>query len=167
MADIYDVAPDGTETQIAHGGVIADLRKRVPSRSWKDGHGRLIRPYFALHADHAITPDKLYRYAVPIQPTFWALAAGHRIRLRLAAQPDPSVCLSNGAKVVARVIGCLPRPSTLTTLAGGEYTIRAGGHHRSSVNLPLMPRRAFATVRSGATPTSDSVVLPLDWSSSR
>lgn len=167
MADVYDVAPDGSQTQIAHGGVLASMRKRTSSRSWTDARGRLIRPYLALHTDEPATPDRLTRYAVPIQPTFSSLAPGHRLRLQLAAQPDPSVCLSNGAKVVARVIGCLPRPAVLATLAGGRYTIRWGARHSSTVNLPLMPRHAFATARSGVTPTSKSVVLPLDWSSPR
>jgi hypothetical protein len=167
MADVYDVAPDGTQTQIAHGGTIASMRRRIPSRSWRDSHGRLIRPYLALRRDRPITPGRLIRYAIPIQPTFTSLAPGHRIRLQLASQPDPSLCMSNGAKVVARVIGCLPRPAALATLAGGRYTIRWGGRHRSTVNLPLMPRHAFTSIRSGITPTSNSVVLPLDWSSPR
>jgi predicted acyl esterase len=167
MADVYDVAPDGSVRKIAHGGVIASLRKRVRARSWTARHGRPVRPYLALHADRAITPDKAYHYVIPIQPAFTDIAPGHRLRLELAAQPDPSECISNGAKVVARVIGCLPRPAVLGQLSGGVYTIHVGGRSGSAVTLPLMPRRTFPTVRSGPTPTSSSVALPLDWSSPR
>jgi predicted acyl esterase len=167
MVDVFDVAPDGTATKIAHGGTIANLRNRVAARSWKDSRGGLIRPYLALHHEHPIAPGRSYRYAVPIQPAMWTVAKGHRVRVQLAAQPDPSECLSNGAKVVARVIGCLPRPSVLAELADGSYTILYGGKRASTISLPLMPRHAFAAVRSGPTPTSDSVALPRDWSSPR
>jgi predicted acyl esterase len=167
MADVYDVAPDGTATQIAHGGILGSLRRRVKSRSWADADGRSIRPYLSLRADHPVPVGTMRRYDIPIQPAFWSLKPGHRLRIVLAAQPDPSVCITNGAKVVARVIGCLPRPAILATLAGGRYTIAWGGAERSAVNLPLLPYRVFATVRSGVTPTSGSTALPLDWASPR
>jgi predicted acyl esterase len=167
MVDVFDVSPAGTATKIAHGGMIANLRQRTAARSWKDFRGRPIRPYLSLTHERAITPGRFYRLAVPIQPAMWTVAPGHRIRLQVAAQPDPGECLSNGAKVVARVIGCLPRPSVLAGLAGGQYTIRFGGARAATINLPHMSRHAFQVVRSGATPTSDSVALPLDWSSPR
>ncbi|MBV9485025.1 MAG: CocE/NonD family hydrolase [Frankiaceae bacterium] len=167
MVDVFDISPAGAASKIAHGGVVANLRHRVAARSWHDVRGRLVRPYLALVHEHAVPPDRAYRYAVPIQPAMWTLAPHHRLQIQLAAQPDPSECLSNGAKVVARVIGCLPRPAVLAGLAGGTYSIRFGGRRASTINLPLMSRHAFHPVRSGPTPTSDSVALPADWSSPR
>ena len=167
MADVYDVAPDGSTSLVAHGGVLGSLHQRDDARTWRDATGTPIRPYLALTTDNFVRPGTMRPYDVPIQPALWSLAPGHQLRLVIASQPDPSLCLSNGAKVVAKVMGCLPRPAILATLEGGQFTIAWGRDHPSTFTVPVLPPHAFPTARSGVTPTSNGVALPLDWSAPR
>jgi predicted acyl esterase len=160
MADLYDVAPDGTATQVTHGGLLGSLRELDRARSWRDARGLPTRPFLALQRDVPVPVGETVVYAIPLQPTVWSLAPGHRLRLRLSTQADAQVCLQKLAQVEAPSLGCAPRPSALAALAGGSYTLVQRG---SFLSLPLLRYHALRAVRSGTTPTSGGVALPLDW----
>ena len=119
-----------------------------------------MRPFLALKRDVAVPAGKMATYSIPLQPTVWSLRPGHRLSLRLSTQADPQVCLQKLSQIEAPVLGCAPRAAILASLAGGSYTIDVT---HSFVSLPLLPYHVLPAIRSGTTPTSDGVVLPLDW----
>jgi uncharacterized protein len=160
MADLYDVAPDGSSVQITHGGFLGSLRELNTARSWRDKFGLPMRPFLALKRDVPVEAGKTLTYSIPLQPTVWSLQPGHRLRLQLTTQADPQVCLQKMSQIEAPVLGCAPRAAILESLAGGSYTIDVT---HSLVSLPLLPYDTFPAIRSGTTPTSGGVVLPLDW----
>jgi predicted acyl esterase len=161
MADLYDVAPGGTRTQISHGGLLGSLRTLDRGRSWRDRHGLPMRPFLSLTRDVPVPVGPAVVYSIPLQPTVWTLRPGHRLQLQLSTEADPRLCVTKLAQVEAPALGCAPRPAALAALAGGSYTIDLAG--RTFVSLPLMRRDALRKVRSGITPTSHGVALPLDW----
>jgi predicted acyl esterase len=163
MADLFDVAPDGTSRQISHGGELGSMRALDPAKSWTDAAGRPIRPYLALLNDDLLPAGRLFRYDIPIQPQVWLLAPGHRLRLRISGQPDPAACQAGFENVPWMVIGCKPRPAITALLVGDTFVIGRAKGAASYLNLPLLPYRYFRTIRSGITPTSRGVVLPLSW----
>jgi predicted acyl esterase len=162
MADLYDVAPDGSATKITHGGILGSLRATDATRSWTDDAGLPVRPYLSLQKDEVVPPGAS-RYDIPLHPKVWALPPGHALRLMISTQAPEQSCLESMQKIVWPVLGCKPRPAILATLAGGTYAIERGGVHASSITLPLLPLRALPAARSSATPTSGGVVLPRDW----
>jgi predicted acyl esterase len=163
MADLYDVAPDGTAVQITHGGLLGSLRELDRARSWRDGNGLSMRPFLALQHDVAVPPGRLVQYAVPLQPTVWSVAPGHRLRLQLSTQPDPKVCLAKLKAVEASSLGCAPRAAIIASLIGGRYRVEWSRLAASSLSLPLLGYHVLPATRSGTTPTSNGVALPLTW----
>ncbi len=99
-------------------------------------------------------------YDIPLQPKVWSLGPHHALRLQLASQADERDCVTSMEHIVWEVLGCKPRPGILARLAGGTFTIQRSP---SFFTVPLLPYGAFTTVRSGVTPTSGGVSLPLDW----
>ena len=163
MADLYDVAPDGATTHITHGGFLGSLGAVDAPRSWTDSRGLPMRPFLSLQADAPVTPGAVVRYQIPLQPTLWSLAPGHRLRLQLATQPYPKVCQEKMQAITASAVGCAPRAVQLAALAGTNATIHRGGGRASSISLPLLAFGALRATRSATTPTSDGVALPMDW----
>lgn len=163
MADLYDVAPNGTAVQISHGGLMGSLRALDKARSWRDTDGLLMRPFLALKRDIPVVPGVLTHYSIPIQPTVWSLEPGHRIELRLSTQADPKVCLQKLSQVEAPVLGCAPRAVDIAELAGGSYSISLTGSSASALTLPLLPYESLPVARSGKTPTSGGAELPSQW----
>jgi predicted acyl esterase len=155
---LYDVAPDGSTTEISNGAVLGSQRALDASKSWHDTSGKLIYPYTLQEVDDYLTPGQLYRFDIGLFPRLWSLAPGHALRLTLATQMPKDFC-------DAAYFGSEPCYLTTPqqqTVPGGEYVIESG-----SVNLPLLPHGCFATAASAPTPTSNGVSLPLDWESER
>ncbi|HET6811340.1 MAG TPA: CocE/NonD family hydrolase [Acidimicrobiales bacterium] len=163
MADLYDLAPDGTATAITHGGILGSLHDLDRSRSWTDAAGLPVRPFLSLQRDTYVPTGAVTEYEVPLYPKVWELAPGHRLQLRLSTQADERACMTAMEKIVWPVLGCKPRPSILGRLAGGTYTLEAGGRYPTVLSLPLLPYESLPVVRSGVTPTSGGVALPLQW----
>ncbi|HEX5266430.1 MAG TPA: CocE/NonD family hydrolase [Acidimicrobiales bacterium] len=163
MADLYDLAPDGTATAITHGGMLGSLHALDPSRSWADAAGLPVRPFLSLQRDTYIPAGAVTEYQVPLYPKLWELAPGHRLQLRLSTQADERDCMTAMERIVWPVLGCKPRPAIVSRLAGGAYTLEAGGRYPSVLSLPLLPYGSLPAARSGVTPTSAGVVLPQQW----
>ena len=163
MADLLDLAPDGTATAITHGGILGSLHDLDPSRSWTDPAGLPARPFLTLQQDNYVSAGDTTAYEIPLAPKVWELAPGHRLELELSTQADERDCITAMEKIVWPVLGCKPRPAILAKLAGGTYTIEAGVGHPSLLSLPLLPYETLPAVRAGTTPTSGGVVLPEQW----
>jgi predicted acyl esterase len=163
MADLFDVAPDGTALHVMHGGLLGSLGARDASRSWTDGNGVSMRPFLSLQGDTPVTPNATAQYEIPLQPAVWSIAPGHSIRLQLATQPDLQNCLDNLQAIEAPAVGCVPRAPQLAELAGTTTTVTLGGDQASLLTLPLLTFGAFPLANHGTTPTSRGQDLPLDW----
>ncbi len=166
-AAIFDVAPDGTATEISHGSVIGSLAALDNDRSWRDRHGAMIRPYPMFDYDRYLTPGPLnvQRYDVHIMPTLYRVAPGHALRLTLSTQWSPDIC-AGSAGVGPAPYGCVHTRPQLQTLTGGSYTIYRNARYPSALHVPLLPLDHFSPVAAAATPTSGSTVVPLDWGAS-
>ena len=166
---LYDVAPDGGETEITNGVTLGSQREIDPANSWRDKTGVITRPYFMLTHDDLLTPHQPYELNVDLHTRISSIEPGHRVKLTLttkATAADNQVALSR--------LPCVYTEPQQQTLPGGEYTILTGVKTPSAVHLPLLPYRSFPTAASGRTPyainpmagtttTSDGPVLPLDW----
>jgi len=151
---LYDVAPDGTAIEITNGTVLGSQRELDTTKTWHDSDGKLIYPYSKQDGDDYLTPGKLYQFDIGLFPRQWSIAPGHAVRLTLTTQMPQAFC-------DAAYFGSEPCQLTMPqtrTLPGGEYVIQRG-----LINLPLLPHGHFPTAASGPTPTSNGVVLPLDW----
>jgi predicted acyl esterase len=162
IVKLYDVAPNGATTQITHGVVLGSQRRLNDSLSWMDRDGQLTRPWTVQAEDDYLRSGQVYKLEVAIRPIQWGIAPGHRIQLEFTTQATAAECAA----------GVGSDPCVLTTpqnatVPGGTYTILSGSRWPSGVNLPLVPARCFATATSGATPTSNGVIEPLDWRSNR
>ena len=154
VAFLYDVAPDGTTTEITNGAVLGSQRALDPEKTWHDGAGKLIYPYTSQAEDVYLTPGETYRFDVGLFPRVWSLAPGHALRLTHMTQMPKAFC---DAAYFGSEPCHLTTPQT-ETLPGGEYVI-AGG----LVNVPLLPLGWAKPATSGPTPTSNDVALPLNW----
>jgi predicted acyl esterase len=153
---LYDVAPDGTATEITNGAVLGSQRALDEDKTWHDTQGKLTYPYTAQEHDDYLTPGQAYRLDMGLFPRVWSIAPGHALRLTLTTQMPKAFC-------DAAFFGSEPCQLTAPqrkTLPGGKYLIASG-----SINLPLLPHDCLATAVSGPTPTSADVSLPLDWGS--
>jgi len=151
---LYDIAPDGTATQISNGAVLGSQRKLDAAKTWYDANSKLIYPYTLQETDDYLTPDTFYRFDIGLFPRLWSIAPGHALRLVVTTQMPQAFC---DAAYFGSEPCLLTAPQT-RTLPGGNYLIRHG-----SINLPLMPHGCLATAASGPTPTSGDVPMPLDW----
>ena len=156
VADLYDVAPDGTTTLITHGSVLGSMRRVTPgSASWSDPDGDPVRPYLTLDGEETLTPDEVVTLDIPLQPTLYRLPAGHALRLVLATQASHQRCLDKAIAITTSAVGCRARAAVLTRLAGGRYLIED-----LTLSAPLMDVDALQ-VAVDAQPGATR--LPVDW----
>jgi hypothetical protein len=151
---LYDVAPDGTATEISNGAILGSQRALNDDKTWYGTGGKLIYPYTLQERDDYLTPGEVYRFEFGLFPRLWSIAPGHAVRLKLTTQMPQAFC---DAAYFGSEPCLLTAPQT-KTLPGGAYVITDG-----FINLPLLPRGGFASAASGPTPTSGGVSLPLDW----
>jgi len=162
MADLYDVAPDGTATPISHGGVLGSMRHLDPTKSWVDADREPIRPYLVLQREEVLVPGQVVALDIPLRPTVWRLDPGHRLRLRIVGQEETARCLTKASEVTTDAVGCRARAVVQQRLAGATFMIQLG--RGSFLNVPLLEAGALPEARAGATPTTpDGATLPLDW----
>jgi predicted acyl esterase len=171
IATLYDVAPDGTATQMATGSLLGSLRAINPQQSWFDRHGVMIQPNHPFLADSYVPAGSTARYDITLYPAVWSLPAGHSVRLTLSTQEPTSACHSFLTALLP-AIPCLLTAPQQATLQGEPpsavppvYTIDHSRFLPSSVNLPLLPNNFLPVAPSGITPTSNNLSEPIGWNS--
>jgi hypothetical protein len=170
IATLFDVAPDGTAQQISQGAALASQRELDPKRSWEDHEGVSMWPWPRLARDSYLKPGRVYRVDVSLPPRQWQIQPGHQLRLHLAGQGvnTPEYCAQPGQFILGpQVCPLFLTPQQLASLPGGTYRVYQGRHLPSALNVPLAPALIFSTAASGATPTSNGTVMPLDWGPTR
>ena len=166
IGTLFDVAPDGTATQIATGSLLGSLRAINPQQSWFDRNGVLIQPAHPFLADSYVPAGRTARYDITLYPAVWSLPAGHALRLTLSTQEPASAC-GSFLTALLPAIPCLLTAPQQATLPGGVYQIDHSRFLPSSVNLPLLPNDYLPAAPSGTTPTSNGLTEPLGWNSPR
>jgi uncharacterized protein len=166
IGTLYEVAPNGTATQVATGSLLGSMRAINEQQSWFDRNGVLIQPDHPFLADRYVPAGQTARYDITIYPAVWSLPAGDSLRLTLATQEPASSCSSQLTALLPAIPCVLTAPQN-ATLPGGVYQIDHSRSLPSSVNLPLLPNDYLPVTTSGTTPTSNGLTEPLDWSSPR
>lgn len=162
FAQLLDVAADGTSTEITHGSILGSRLLTDPHQSWNATNGLPAQPHLVLDGDRFLTPNRVTRFDIALQPPAWRLLKGHSLQLKISTQVDPTTCAAVNT-LIGKPAGCLYTKPMAQSLPGGVYTILHDPAHRSVVNVPLVPSSSLVTARAGVTPTSGGVVLPQDW----
>jgi hypothetical protein len=126
VAEIEDVAPDGTSYPLTEGALLGSLRAVDRRSSWKGADGNYLLPYHPYTKASAtpVVPGKLTRYDLEIFPTFATIAKGHSLRITLSTSDAPHL---------------LPSLPQQQKLAGGIYTVHRGGTVASALEVSLQP----------------------------
>jgi predicted acyl esterase len=166
IATLYDIAPNGTATQITTGTLLGSMRAEDPRQSWYARNGVLIQPAHPFLADDYLPAGIPARYDIKLNPTVWSLLPGHSLRLTLSTQTPAADC-NSVLTALAPAIPCLLTAPQQATLPGGVYQIDHSWLFPSSLNLPLLPIGSLPVAASGTTPTSNGQTEPLQWRSNR
>ena len=128
MAEVEDVAPDGTATPLTEGALLGSLRAVDRARSWTTRGGGYLTPYhpYTQGSSRAVTPGRMTRYDVEIFPTYATIAAGHSIRVTISTADSPHLSAT---------------APELSNLAGGTYALQRTPNNASYVELDLQPVR--------------------------
>jgi putative CocE/NonD family hydrolase len=126
VANVEDVAPDGTSFPLTSGALLGSFRALDPANTWSAPDGRPLLPYhpYTQVSSQAVVPGKLTRYDIEVFPTTAVLAPGHRLRLTLTTSDTPHL---------------LPSAAQNAQLAGGVYQVQRNAGAASFVELPLGP----------------------------
>ena len=121
VAEVEDVAPDGTSTPLTEGALLGSLRHVAKTGTWRSG-GQILLPNhtYAKRDARAVVPGRMTRYDIEVFPTYASIAAGHSIRVTLSTADTPHL---------------VPTVPTLANLTGGVYQVHLG---TSAVELPLI-----------------------------
>jgi putative CocE/NonD family hydrolase len=121
VAEVEDVAPDGTSTPLTEGALLGSLRHVAKAGTWRAG-GQILLPNntYAKRDARAVVPGRMTRYDLEVFPTYATIAAGHSIRVTLSTADTPHL---------------VPTVPTLANLTGGVYQVHIGS---SAVELPLI-----------------------------
>jgi hypothetical protein len=136
------------------------------SYSWFDETGLMVLPYHPYITNKYAAAGSLQRYDIEMTPTLFTVATGHHLRLVVSTQPATNDCASL-LSALKTPLPCLPTKSQLATLKGGRFQLLWGPSTPSSVNVPVLAQDALPVTTSGTTPTSNGLIEPLMWSSSR
>ena len=136
IADLLDVAPDGSTTRLSTGVLLGDMRSPDEARTWTDEAGALIRPGQTFARADPLAPGETVDLAIAIQPRLARILPGHAIRLILKTQSDPADCAPGRLSGWPCVQGPLP---SARALDGGVYDVRRDAAYPSYVSLPLLP----------------------------
>jgi putative CocE/NonD family hydrolase len=124
VAQVEDVAPDGTSTPLTEGALLGSLRATTNAGTWKGADGQILLPGHTYSAATAapVVPGQTTRYDVEVFPTYATIAAGHRIRITLSTNDTPHL---------------MPTLTALGNLVGGVYTVQMAPTAPSAVEIPL------------------------------
>jgi putative CocE/NonD family hydrolase len=125
VAELEDVAPDGSSFPVTEGALLGTLRAVDTQRSWTQG-GMTVLPYHPYTQDSAepVTPGAVTEYQIEIFPTLATIGAGDRLRLTLSTSDTPHL---------------VPLPSELLQLVGGVYSVKRSAADPSSLTVDLRP----------------------------
>jgi len=109
---LEDLAPDGRSVDLSGGAQLGSLRALDTAATWYAPDGTVVRPQLTLtRASRRPVPvGEPVGYEVEIRPTFATIAAGHRLRVRVATADFPHL---------------IPL-ADLANLAGGAFDIERG-----------------------------------------
>ncbi|HVB94606.1 MAG TPA: CocE/NonD family hydrolase [Acidimicrobiales bacterium] len=126
VAEVEDVAPDGTSTPLTEGALLGSLRALDPATTWTASNGQILQAghTYTQTSARPVVPGQLTRYDVEVFPTYDTVAAGHRIRVTLATSDTPHL---------------VPTVPELADLLGGIYTVQHSPGAASAIELPLAP----------------------------
>ncbi|MEU8897501.1 CocE/NonD family hydrolase [Nocardia sp. NPDC048505] len=125
-----DVAPDGTAVNITGGSQLASQRTLEESKTWRAPDGTVYAPEHVVRkdAERLLTPGEVVELQIKLRPTFYRLAPGHALRLRITSGTFPST---------------IPIPADLPRLIGSSQQVHRDAAGPSSLVLPLGPASAF------------------------
>jgi hypothetical protein len=125
VAQIEDVAPDGSSVPLTEGALLGSLRAQSSAQTWR-ADGQIIKPghTYTKASSAAVRPGKVTRYDIEVFPTYATLPAGHRIRITLATADTPHLA---------------PTAPALAKLLGGVYRVQHSPNAPSAVEIPLIP----------------------------
>jgi hypothetical protein len=128
VAEVEDVAPDGSSRPLTEGALLGSFRGVDAGRSWTTADGNYVLPYhpYTKASSTPVVPGTLTRYDIEIFPTLATIAPGHSLRVTLSTTDAPHL---------------LPTLPQLQKLAGGVYTVSRGGSAASALEVPLEPSR--------------------------
>ena len=146
IADLIDVAPDGTETPLTFGDVVGSTRARNPERSWYDDDGLPIMPYCVCDQAVPLVPGEVVPLDFWLSPRIATIEPGHALKLVVTTQTPEAEC--------GTVLGPRPCEPTATQAQNmpGVYSVAHGPTGPSSLNLPLLPYGYFESAGTGPTP---------------
>lgn len=128
VAEVEDVAPDGTAYPLTEGALLGSFRKLDRARSWQTRSGMYLLPYhpYTRRSSIPVVPGRMTRYDIEIFPTFATIAKGHSLRVTLSTSDAPHL---------------MPNLPQQRELAGGVYTVHHGGVRASALVVPLQRHR--------------------------
>jgi predicted acyl esterase len=126
VAQVEDVAPDGTSTPLTEGALLGSMRAQSAAQTWTGSDGQISKPghTYTRASAQPVTPGKVTRYDIEVFPTYATIAPGHRIRLTLSTADTPHL---------------IPTLPTVTKLLGGVYHVQMSPTAPSAVEVPLIP----------------------------
>jgi putative CocE/NonD family hydrolase len=125
VAEVEDVAPDGTSIPLTEGALLGSLRAVSSDGTWRGADGQILLPNhpFTRSSQQPVRKGVLTRYDIEVFPTYATIAAGHRIRVSLSTADTPHLA---------------PTLPALADLTGGIYHVRLSPSRGSAVELPLV-----------------------------
>jgi putative CocE/NonD family hydrolase len=126
VAEVDDVAPDGTSTPLTEGALLGSLRALDPATTWTAANGQIVQAghTYSQPSARPVVPGQLTRYDIEVFPTYDTVATGHRIRVMLSTADTPHL---------------VPTAPELVNLLGGVYTVQHSPAAASAVEIPLAP----------------------------
>jgi hypothetical protein len=126
VAEVDDVAPDGTSTPLTEGALLGSLRALDPATTWTAPNGQILQAghTYSQPSARPVVPGQLTRYDIEVFPTYDTVATGHRIRITLSTDDTPHL---------------VPTAPELVNLLGGIYTVQHSPAAASAVEIPLAP----------------------------
>jgi hypothetical protein len=124
VAEVEDVAPNGSATPLTEGALLGTLRAVDSSRSWTTADGGYLIPYhpYTQESSQPVTPGKITRYDVEIFPTYATIAKGHSLRVTISTADSPHLS---------------PTTPEVTNLIGGVYTLQRTATAASYLEVAL------------------------------
>ena len=126
VAEVEDVAPNGTSTPLTEGALLGSLRAQNPANVWTDASGQTMKPghTYSQASAAAVPHGAITRYDIEVFPTYATIATGHRIRITLSTADTPHLT---------------PTLPELLKLLGGVYSVQRSAAAPSGVELQLIP----------------------------
>jgi putative CocE/NonD family hydrolase len=131
VANVEDVAPDGSSKPLTEGALLGSFRKLDRSQTWYGQDGQPLAPYHP-YTQASVRPvptgGKVRRFDIELFPIVARLAKGHSLRLTITTSDTPHLLFT---------------PVQTQHLAGGEYEVQRRPGAGSFLEVPLARPDAF------------------------